>query len=505
MHALGGAALLALVALALVVWWAIGELGQLQDESHHRATEAGEFHSFKHDGAEMYRVIADAFINRNFEDNAKQWKAISLEVDQHMARAQQVVDTDEEKKRTAAAASTLAELRRLFEADYLPGIKEGRPDAQLRALDEKVDELITQFAVQMTWVADSTAAEAKLADEKFDQRVTQLRMAVTAIVLLAGLVLVSFAAWVGRSVVREMGVEPAQAAAWAQRIAQGSLEQRSQSPAVAPGSVAHALGEMSASLESIVRQVRLNAESLAGASGEIASGNLDLSNRTESQASSLQQTTASVAHLSETVDRNVRDAHQVSSDMADAVVQATEGGHAVQDLVKSMEAISSVSKRIAEITGLIDGIAFQTNILALNAAVEAARAGEQGRGFAVVASEVRTLAQRSAEAAKEIKSLTSTNEDCVQQGNQQVELAGTRMKAIVATIEQVSQRVQAISRASADQGRSIAEVSQAIAHVDAGTQQNAALVEESAAATNQLRQQADELVTLVSRFKLGAA
>ncbi|MEQ6435825.1 methyl-accepting chemotaxis protein [Comamonas sp. w2-DMI] len=292
-----------------------------------------------------------------------------------------------------------------------------------------------------------------------------------------------------------------QAVQLAQAVAQGNLG--GQDVAAGRNEVGELIAaqqQMRAHLRPIVEQVRSGAHSLALASAEIAQGNQDLSARTESQASALEETAASMEELSATVRHNADNAAQASSLAASASEVARQGGIAVAQVVSTMQTIHDSSRRIADITGVIDGIAFQTNILALNAAVEAARAGEQGRGFAVVAAEVRTLAQRSAEAAKAIKALIGTSVARVGEGNIQVRQAGDTMGEVVAAIQKVSHIVAAISSASQEQAAGVVQVGEAVTQMDQATQQNAALVEEMAAAATHLHSQGQELVRAVSVF-----
>jgi methyl-accepting chemotaxis protein len=268
--------------------------------------------------------------------------------------------------------------------------------------------------------------------------------------------------------------------------------------------VLHALEDMRNKLRTIVITVRENAESVATASSEIAQGNTDLSQRTEEQASALEETAATMDELGSTVRNNADNAQQANQLALSASNVAVEGGDVVGQVVETMRGINDSSKKIADIIGVIDGIAFQTNILALNAAVEAARAGEQGRGFAVVAGEVRTLAQRSADAAKEIKSLINASVERVELGTSQVDKAGTTMTEIVNAIRRVTDIVGEISSASKEQSLGIGQVGDAITQMDKVTQQNAALVEQGAAAAMSLRDQAQGLVAAVSGFKVGS-
>ncbi|MGS5089636.1 methyl-accepting chemotaxis protein [Hydrogenophaga sp. A37] len=260
--------------------------------------------------------------------------------------------------------------------------------------------------------------------------------------------------------------------------------------------------DMQASLTRVVTEVRQGADSVATASAQIAQGNSDLSSRTEQQASALEETSASMEQMGSTASQNADNARQASQLAASASTVAMQGGEVVSQVVQTMKDINDSSKKISDIIGVIDGIAFQTNILALNAAVEAARAGEQGRGFAVVAAEVRSLAQRSAEAAKEIKGLINASVERVEQGTTLVDQAGNTMQEIVSSIRRVTDIVGEISSASNEQNAGVNQVSEAVSQMDQATQQNAALVEESAAAASSLQSQAQQLVQAVSVFKL---
>jgi len=308
-----------------------------------------------------------------------------------------------------------------------------------------------------------------------------------------------------RSVLRQLGGEPAYAAGITDRIAAGDLTVRVDLAANDTSSLLFSIAAMRDRLAAIVGEVRGTTEAVATASDEIASGNMDLSSRTEQQASSLEETASSMEELTSTVKQNTEYARQANQLAASASDVAVRGGDVVAEVVTTMESISDSSKRVVDIIGVIDGIAFQTNILALNAAVEAARAGEQGRGFAVVATEVRNLAQRSASAAKDIKELISDSVEKISTGAMLVDQAGNTMTEIVNSVRSVSDIMEQIASASLEQEAGIDQINQAIGEMDGVTQQNAALVEQAAAAAESLQGQSTHLAQLVSVFKLDNA
>ena len=323
----------------------------------------------------------------------------------------------------------------------------------------------------------------------------------TGIAVVLALLLVAVGWMISRSILRQLGGEPTQLNHITHQIAQGDLAV--EIPASASGnSVLHGIQAMRDSLAGVVLRVRQGSEHVSTASAEIAQGNHDLSARTESQASALEETAASMEELGSTVRQNADNARQANQLAVNASSVAQQGGEVVAEVVQTMKGISTASNKIADIIGVIDGIAFQTNILALNAAVEAARAGEQGRGFAVVASEVRSLAGRSAEAAKEIKSLIGASVERVEQGNVQAERAGQTMTEVVNAIRRVTDIMGEISAASSEQSAGVSQVGEAVTQMDQATQQNAALVEQMAAAAGSLSGQARELVEAVAVFRI---
>lgn len=329
--------------------------------------------------------------------------------------------------------------------------------------------------------------------------------------LLIGLILIALAlaALVGvliaRSILLELGGEPKLAADFAKALSHGDFTQSRTFSSANPNSLMASLVEMQKNLASVVANVRRGSDNVATASTEIAQGNHDLSARTESQASALQQTAASMEELNSNVKQNADSARQANQLAAGACAVAVRGGEVVAQVVDTMKEINDSSRKISEIISVIDGIAFQTNILALNAAVEAARAGEQGRGFAVVASEVRSLAGRSAEAAKEIKVLINASVERVEKGSTLVNDAGSTMTEVVGSIQRVTDIMGEISAASSEQAAGVSQVGEAVTQMDQVTQQNAALVEEMAAAASSLQSQAQELVQVVSIFKIDGA
>ena len=316
-----------------------------------------------------------------------------------------------------------------------------------------------------------------------------------AVLLLLGVL-------IARGIVHQLGGEPAYASTVTRRMAEGDLGVDIRLAASDHSSLLHDIALMRDAMARIVGRVRDSSEAVANASAEIASGNQNLSARTESQASALEETASSMEELGSAVQHNAEHA-QTANDLAQSASSvAAKGGEVVGEVVHTMRGIHDASRRIHDIIGVIDGIAFQTNILALNAAVEAARAGEQGRGFAVVATEVRNLAQRSAQAAREIKELISDSVSRVEQGSALVDQAGATMTEVVGSIRRVTDIVREISLANAEQSGSMQQIGGAVTQMDSVTQQNAALVEQMAAAAAGLNHQASELVQMVQVFRV---
>ncbi|SEL06168.1 methyl-accepting chemotaxis protein [Variovorax sp. YR750] len=367
--------------------------------------------------------------------------------------------------------------------------------ARLLKESRGLEEVLQRMVAYSKDLARERAAQA---DGTYKtSRLTMLGLALAGIVVSVGLGVL-----VARLMGRQLGGEPQYAADVVGRIAGGDLSLAVEADAAHDGSLLRSIQKMQSQLTSIVVEIKDSSETIATASSQIASGNQDLSSRTEEQASSLEQTAASMEELTSTVKQNADNARQANQLAVSASEVAVKGGNVVSQVVDTMGSINASSKKIVDIIGVIDGIAFQTNILALNAAVEAARAGEQGRGFAVVASEVRSLAQRSAAAAKEIKTLIGDSVEKVEEGSKQVEEAGRTMEEIVGSVKRVTDIMGEITAASQEQTSGIEQINQAITQMDQVTQQNAALVEEASAAAQSLQEQAGILVRAVSIFRL---
>lgn len=368
-----------------------------------------------------------------------------------------------------------------------------------KLISSRIDPLNQQMVVEMGKLVELQQA----AEKEVLKRSVADDNTLMILLLTLGVVAIAIGGIFAWRITRSITVPLNQAVAVARRVATGDLtSQINERSKDEVGQLFDALRQMNSSLAEIAGNVRAGTETIGSASQEIASGNADLSARTESQASSLEETASSMEELTSTVRQNAENARQANQLVISASEYATKGGQVVGQVVDTMGSIKESSRKVVDIIGVIDGIAFQTNILALNAAVEAARAGEQGRGFAVVAAEVRNLAQRSAGAAKEIKALISDSVEKVDAGSKLVDEAGKTMDEIVTSVKHVADIMSEITAASAEQSNGIEQVNQAIAQMDEMTQQNSALVEQAAAAAESMQEQAEMLAQAVAVFKL---
>lgn len=395
---------------------------------------------------------------------------------------------------------------RQFMADaeaVLAALQAGNPDQAREALQVAHRAyLLHRAGVDRTVTRASAMAERSILAYTTEQRQMLLGMGVVLVATVLGVGALGAVTY--RSVWRATGGEPAVAAEVAGTVAAGDLTQPVRGAEAAPGSVLAAMERMRRELHGMVVRVQDVSDGIAAHAVQIATGNMDLSVRTEQQAGNVQQTASAMEQFSGTVQQTADAAREAARLATQSNAAASEGAQVVQQVVNTMNDIQASAQRIAEITGVIDGIAFQTNILALNAAVEAARAGEHGKGFAVVAAEVRALAQRAAQAAREIKTLIGASAEKVAAGERLVKDAGATMREIVDGVTRATAMVDEICRAAGSQSQGIGEVNASVTHLDDMTQKNAALVEQSAAAAEGLRDQARSLQSMVQRFKLEA-
>ena len=452
-------------------------------------------------------ALRNMMLNADAADRERQTQVIA-QSRQEVVRLFDTLDKTLTEPKDRALLQKVKEQRALYLAgqeELLGFIRSDQTDQSREYLASKLRPVLASYKASIGALVESeknaiVTAGTDARDTALNARNTLIGLGVTALLLAVAL------GWlITRSLVRELGGEPRTAADVARAVAGGDF---TQPIAVKDGDTTSLMAQLAAmkdGLAQVVSQVRRGSESVAMASSEIAQGNQDLSARTESQASALEETAASMEQLGATVRQNADSAGQANALARSASDVAVRGGEVVGQVVQTMKGINESSQRIADIIGVIDGIAFQTNILALNAAVEAARAGEQGRGFAVVASEVRSLAGRSAEAAKEIKQLISASVERVEQGSAMADQAGETMTEVVQSIRRVTDLMGEINAASSEQASGVAQVGEAVTQMDQATQQNAALVEEMAAAAGSLSSQAQELVQAVAVFKLDAS
>ncbi|MGQ3051634.1 MAG: methyl-accepting chemotaxis protein [Roseateles sp.] len=494
--------------IAALIVFAILRLGAIGDATHQILNE------------DWVKSEAASTIDTLTRSNGRLTLELLLATDaQHLARIQAQIDANRlavsaaleildklvTRPKGKAMLARLKEARASYVASFSAVIKLTREGQMSEARETMLKQTLPALDALGTPVKELVALQKQLAQDS-GSKVTANIASARVLMLLSGLaclVIGAACAWrLSRSITRPI----AAAVHVAQTVASGDLTTRIdvRGGRDEAAQLLLALSRMNESLVRIVGEVRQGSDHIASGSAQIATGNADLSQRTEEQASNVQQTAASMEQITSTVKQNTETAQQANEMATSAAAAAIRGGEAVGQLVTTMQDITAASKKIVDIIGVIDSIAFQTNILALNAAVEAARAGEQGRGFAVVASEVRTLAQRSAQAAKEIKTLIGDSVEKVDVGARLAGQAGTGMDDIVRQVQRVSELIAEISSASREQAVGVGQVGDAVSQLDEVTQQNAALVEESAAAADSLRRQAAKLAEVVSVFKLPA-
>jgi methyl-accepting chemotaxis protein len=446
------------------------------------------------------RMVASIFDKAEITKARADWDASQQRLDKAMDDFERLIDQQAQRDNLKTFRAHIATYRQAVQPVAAKLAEDGYSEAKeamqaMRAASESADALLGMLGN----IEANLAKGSKSVFDKVQGTVSFALAALAAGFIVFAVLGIALAWLLSRSIIGPLG----EARALADAIAAGDLRQ---SPQVLgkdeAADMMRSLAAMRASLAGIVGNVRSSADSIQVASTEVATGNLDLSSRTEQTASNLQQTAASMEELTGTLRQSADSAGSANQLASSAAQIATRGGEVVEKVVSTMDEISQSSKKIADIIGVIDGIAFQTNILALNAAVEAARAGEQGRGFAVVAGEVRSLAQRSSEAAKEIRGLIGSSVDRVEAGTQLVRDAGTTMNDIVASVKRVTDIIGEITTAATQQSVGIEQVNAAVSQLDQMTQQNAALVEQSAAAASSLKEQATRLAGVVSTFQL---
>ncbi|WP_077037192.1 methyl-accepting chemotaxis protein [Pelomonas sp. KK5] len=493
-------AVLTLVLGAVVCMATLGmdrQLGSYFNQEDALATATNEMYA---QGLQMGQALRNIVLDPankkaydNLENAAKAYDKANGEA-REAAQGEQLAKLKAMDDKRAKLAEAQAEVLKLVAANDAA--------AAITLVNKKETPTWRDLRADLLEIKKASAADKAEARDGAAATMSQARSWVIGLVLLNLAISVGFLLNLRAVMRRELGGDPSLAREVLEKVAAGDLVVDVPVQRDDARSLMSALLRTRDSLRSLVADVNEAAGSIQMASSEIAAGNHDLSNRTENQASSLQQTASSMAQLSTTVQHNAEAAQQATELASAASNVAAQGGQAVNGVVHTMEAISAQSSKIADITSVIDGIAFQTNILALNAAVEAARAGEQGRGFAVVASEVRSLAQRSAQAAREIKQLIAENVEKVDSGTRQVQQAGQTMGALVAEVKRVSGLISEISHATREQSGGLQQVSEAVGQLDEVTQQNAALVEQSTAAAQSLNHQAERLTSLVRVFKV---
>ncbi|WP_050407658.1 methyl-accepting chemotaxis protein [Massilia sp. NR 4-1] len=506
-HRLTIAFLLTIFALALVVGVGATALkivsGEIEQTIGQRYQNISVLNQLKTALNLEARSSANALLAEqpaDLERELAQIAATKRDAGEALSQAAALLQTEQAKTLYAAIGAERAKYETARES-LLAQLRGAQREAALALMTEQVRPAQRSYFAAVDALIDFQASQMQTSGRSAEDLANQSALAMVALGVVGGILSLLTAWYITRGIVRPIG----HAVKVARTVAAGDLtstiEVRSRDEV---GQLTAALRDMNASLLKIVGEVRQGSDSIGMASAEIAAGNQDLSNRTEQQAASLEEASSSMAELTSTVKRNAESAHQANELAAAASEVAGKGGAVVAQVVERMASINASSHKIVDIISVIDSIAFQTNILALNAAVEAARAGEQGRGFAVVAGEVRNLAQRSSAAAHEIKNLIDDSVDQIASGAKLVDQAGGTMHEIMASVQRVTGIMAEISEASREQLSGIEQINHAVAGMDQGTQQNAALVEQASAAAITMRQQAEHLATAVGVFRLAA-
>lgn len=503
LNALKAVAVFVMAVIVGLSWYQSSVLHKVQAEAHKRLLEAGQLQDGSNLGAQAYRVVADTLINQDFQDAADDWRKSSKRIADFLTLLDKTVDTDAERALARKARTTIEQMQQVYEQKFLPQVKNNASAEDVREIDDQIDKLIDTYDETVKKIADNLQAEAADAQKVYDETQSRNLTVSVSVALVSALLLVAFGLTISSGIRNDLGAEPGKVREILSALRDGDLTVVVPRKQGDQTSVVAAVDDMRNRLRDVIQSVRQGSDQIQTAATDVASGNQELSSRTEATASSLEQTASSMEEITATVRQSADASRQANQLASTAASVAAKGGEVVDQVVGSMRDIQQSSQRIADIISVIDGIAFQTNILALNAAVEAARAGEQGRGFAVVAGEVRSLAQRSANAAKEIKDLITTSVERVHTGTAQVESAGQTMAEIVTSVQRVSDIIGEITTAAMEQSNGISQVNVAVTQLDQMTQQNAALVEQSAAAAQRLRDQATRLTEAVSVFNTG--